>query len=658
MCIEVCRKQFYPFVVAPEEADSQVCKRSSAIAVGRDSDLLAYDNACVIIVDSYFTGDARVFNMNVPADEETCIKYPLYKYYRQHGVKVLRWFAAVCGCDVSVESVGMKGAGKAAFLLALSMLDSQGTTPLNSSSFACALKEAAATIPACNLEMTVQQIKAELDRVSRWFGDGGSFYDVDCNIRSVSWRIKHQRSEATKQHMQGKTDPKTGHQLTQEQLQTIQSVKSHNLLHNSATPTERVGRTSLPEGKTIETSNNDDLKRFIICRGGNLSVTGGNSMRKDELQKTVASYMSLDEEIPVDTATRFNRTRVNNGVFATIDVNEKRSANQIVDVLVSKGNEFEPHLHKLFLDVQQILHNGQFVEDFDAICLDAPECPEEFIWESFTNVGDSRDQKNIRDSLWKVLQYDEVVYHAFAWGPEKKSIYILSKQVASQKHDDKTGKPEEYFVMAHISVRETTEQSHGHTLGKCHMLMRSYCVKCKAGAGMCYHKGGLLWMQHLHWGEGRQCEKPSTAAWCPWVKGARAKRICSNVVPASNTHIERLPTSNAEAKKKLESGRKRNMHDGVPAKYDVFGGNESKRAALMDPTYTSHERWSGFFGALRNANNGRPCKAEIRYYGATDDGLTDIRCDVALWGTNTAGMNCVNHLQMLRRLTSRYLRVY
>ena len=31
----------------------------------------------------------------------------------------------------------------------------------------------------------------------------------------------------------------------------------------------------------------------------------------------------------------------------------------------------------------------------------------------------------------------------------------------------------------------------------------------------------------------------------------------------------------------------------------------------------------------------RSCKAEIRYYGATDDGLTDIRCDVALWGTNT-----------------------
>lgn len=30
---------------------------------------------------------------------------------------------------------------------------------------------------------------------------------------------------------------------------------------------------------------------------------------------------------------------------------------------------------------------------------------------------------------------------------------------------------------------------------------------------------------------------------------------------------------------------------------------------------------------------GRPCKAEIRWYGGTDDGLVDVRPDVDLWGT-------------------------
>ena len=31
-------------------------------------------------------------------------------------------------------------------------------------------------------------------------------------------------------------------------------------------------------------------------------------------------------------------------------------------------------------------------------------------------------------------------------------------------------------------------------------------------------------------------------------------------------------------------------------------------------------------------NNARPCKAEIRWYGATDDGLVDVRPMVDLWG--------------------------
>ena len=34
-------------------------------------------------------------------------------------------------------------------------------------------------------------------------------------------------------------------------------------------------------------------------------------------------------------------------------------------------------------------------------------------------------------------------------------------------------------------------------------------------------------------------------------------------------------------------------------------------------------------------NNGRPCKAEIRWYGATDDGLVDVRPTVDLWGMDS-----------------------
>lgn len=37
----------------------------------------------------------------------------------------------------------------------------------------------------------------------------------------------------------------------------------------------------------------------------------------------------------------------------------------------------------------------------------------------------------------------------------------------------------------------------------------------------------------------------------------------------------------------------------------------------------------------RSESTRRPCKAEIRYHGATDDGLTDIRPDVDMWGNDS-----------------------
>ena len=33
-----------------------------------------------------------------------------------------------------------------------------------------------------------------------------------------------------------------------------------------------------------------------------------------------------------------------------------------------------------------------------------------------------------------------------------------------------------------------------------------------------------------------------------------------------------------------------------------------------------------------NPDGGRPCRAEIRWYGATDEGLIDVRDDIRLWG--------------------------
>ena len=127
---------------------------------------------------------------------------------------------------------------------------------------------------------------------------------------------------------------------------------------------------------------------------------------------------------------------------------------------------------------------------------------------------------------------DEVIHHSMAWGNDGASIYVISKQRASQNHDEKTGdktkpgeKPKfrEYLVIVQIAMTPTTDLSRGHTLGLCSHVMRSYCAACKAGCGMCYHRASLLWMQYLHWGEGRPTPKPSTIDFATWVPGSNAK---------------------------------------------------------------------------------------------------------------------------------------
>jgi hypothetical protein len=76
------------------------------------------------------------------------------------------------------------------------------------------------------------------------------------------------------------------------------------------------------------------------------------------------------------------------------------------------------------------------IDDFNTIVMEAPEMEEDFIVSAFAHVGDSSTQKNIVRGLERCLQANTLLYHAMAWAPDKKSIYLISKQRASQLHQD------------------------------------------------------------------------------------------------------------------------------------------------------------------------------------------------------------------------------
>ena len=156
----------------------------------------------------------------------------------------------------------------------------------------------------------------------------------------------------------------------------------------------------------------------------------GKALKKEELQRYVCAYLSVESENPKNTVY-FDRSKNKNGIFETIDTSEQKSVLQIIDQLV-RCSQFEASLHRFFVDITNRLETGSFVDDYSTIALEAPELQENFIHQAFVHVGEHVSQKNIVSGLTRVLEMEKILYHAIAWSDDRNSIYILSKQCASQ----------------------------------------------------------------------------------------------------------------------------------------------------------------------------------------------------------------------------------
>lgn len=106
--------------------------------------------------------------------------------------------------------------------------------------------------------------------MSDWFTKKGYYYDADGNIKSVSGALIQQSTPHARLHMAGKLD-----QISDEQKNLIQSVQTHNLLHNSAVAKEKVNGYSLPPGKSsVNECSAQECKRMLVARGCNVTGKG------------------------------------------------------------------------------------------------------------------------------------------------------------------------------------------------------------------------------------------------------------------------------------------------------------------------------------------------------------------------------------------------
>ena len=607
-CIHVCKRMNIPYIVAASEADVQVCKHLdyNGVAITRDSDILAYGNLRVLLIDSYGKEEYRFIDMRTPLTEDVIEKYPLYYHYTRHGPRVLYFWAAVMGCDFTKQANGISHVGRSRIMAALHSL--RHLTHATNEQFAEALWNNLTT--GYQHKHSIMSILTEINRIQKFFTRDATYYDDACHVKNLAGQVVELPCRRNHQHMKGENHPRTKEPYSTAESEALQMLAPHNLLHNSCADRTKIRGLSFPQGKSsVKELKVDELKAMIIARGGSVTDKEGNAMRKEALSRMVEAYLSMENQNTKHTVF-FDRSRDKNGIFSSVDISKRTSVPDSIRALL-RIDTFEPALKSFFTDILRLFEQDRFTDDWNTIVLEAPEVTEKMIHNAFIHVGLSENQKNIVSGLKSVMELDKVVYHAIAHSEDGSSLYVLSKQRASMLKNQQTRKdtgygerPEakEYLVMAQLMVEPTTDPSHGHTLGLCTRVQRSYCAECKAGFGMCYHRAGLLWMQMLHWGEGRPTEKPATSDYCSWIPGSRTQRTCSTIQPAYAAVREKLPTSNAMAAAKTKRSQKKAMWEGLPATYDIYGGNERKRATLDDPEYLSKARIEKLFKCLRLNN--------------------------------------------------------
>jgi hypothetical protein len=391
----------------------------------------------------------------------------------------------------------------------------------------------------------------------------------------------------------------------------------------------------------IDQNNAPALRDYIAARGGTIS-----GMNKSDLVKKASLNHFLEEHTSRHYVDRYADR--NGSTYISVDTS---STIPIGTILADANRKFAtvndlPDVKALISETNCLFQAGEFETGYENIARIAPELSQDFIYKTFAHIGSSIEQKNIGDALKRCLESKQDAYHGIAIEPETKRCIILCKAVASMNRDEKTRKhtddgepPEkmEYMLIMELFFEPTTHIANKHDLGVFTRFGRSYCTACVAGQGYCRHRPERLWRQFHYWTDERfGIERPTTLDAIPW--GPNAKVLVSELrEPIYKQQCVVFEKSLEAQEAKQLRGVKRNCTEGNPANYTVYMSAEKQQP---NPNRFTRQRMQKLCSLITKRDNGketdfgRPCRAAVRLFGATDVGLDDVRGDVSLWGLN------------------------
>lgn len=348
MAAKICGKMSIPFIIAPEEADSQ-CKFASiggkkpTLVITGDSDLLGYGNRRVIVVSSWKHEKFRFFDLTDSSillclqDSEFSQESKLLMAgFLQHSTLLLALFAACCGCDFTPHASGLPGIGPSTFFDVIQQFVGDVEVPLSVDSFAEALiasGKLSAEAPA-----TFAEVVRYLSVVSNCYSLTATYYDGNYNKVRVNGDVCERSREEFVKHATGLVNPRTMDNLNPEEQKSFDDLLVHNLGHKSWLSKEDILDYALPPNRrSLNECYLEEIRPMVAARGGNTNTALGESLNKPDLLRVMRGFLQMEENVP-SLVKAYDRHKKTSGAFLdNLDMHNATTIHAILERLLEAG---------------------------------------------------------------------------------------------------------------------------------------------------------------------------------------------------------------------------------------------------------------------------------------------------------------------------------